>query len=62
MAEGATPDSLPTAPESDAVRLAREEYVAALDPYLRPLPARFDKGRRYRLDLLGPDAASAGSA
>ena len=35
----------------------REEYVAALDPYLRPIPARFDKGRRYHLDLLGPDAA-----
>ena len=35
----------------------REEFVAALDPYLRPIPARFDKGRRYRLDLLGPDAA-----
>lgn len=35
----------------------REEYVAALDPYLRPIPARFDKGRRYRLDLLGPEAA-----
>ncbi len=37
----------------------REEYVAALDPYVQPLPARFDKGRRYRLDLLGPDAACA---
>ena len=35
----------------------REEFVAALDPYLRPIPARFDKGRRYLLDLLGPDAA-----
>jgi hypothetical protein len=35
----------------------REEFVAALDPYLRPIPARFDRGRRYRLDLLGPDAA-----
>ena len=35
----------------------REEFVASLDPYLRPIPARFDKGRRYRLDLLGPDAA-----
>ena len=35
----------------------REEFVAALDPYLRPIPARFDKGRRYRLDLLSPDAA-----
>ncbi len=35
----------------------REEFVAALDPYLRPIPARFDKGRRYRLDLLGPEAA-----
>ena len=32
----------------------REEYVAALDPYLRPIPARFDRGRRYRLELLGP--------
>ena len=35
----------------------REEYVAALDPYLPPIPARFDRGRRYHLDLLGPDAA-----
>ncbi|MCB0152634.1 MAG: WD40 repeat domain-containing protein, partial [Caldilineaceae bacterium] len=35
----------------------REEFVAALDSYLGPIPARFDKGRRYRLDLLGPDAA-----
>lgn len=35
----------------------REEFVAGLDPYLRPIPTRFDKGRRYRLDLLGPDAA-----
>ena len=36
--------------------------MAALDPYLRPIPARFDKGRRYRLDLLGPEAARAGHA
>ncbi len=35
----------------------REEFVAALDPYLRPIPTRFDKGRRFRLDLLDPDAA-----
>jgi WD40 repeat protein len=35
----------------------REEFVAALDPYLRPIPTRFDKGRRFRLDLLGPAAA-----
>jgi WD40 repeat protein len=35
----------------------REEFIAALDPYLRPIPTRFDKGRRYRLDLLGPAAA-----
>lgn len=35
----------------------REEFVAALDPYLRPIPARFDKGRRYRLDLLDADNA-----
>ena len=37
----------------------REEYVAALDPYVQPLPVLFDKGRRYLLDLLGPDAARA---
>ena len=35
----------------------REEFIAGLDPYLRPIPARFDQGRRYRLELLGPDAA-----
>ena len=33
----------------------REEFVAGLDPYLRPIPTRFDKGRRYRLELLGPE-------
>ena len=32
----------------------REDYVAALDPYLRPLPTRL--GNTYRLDLLGADA------
>ncbi len=35
----------------------REEFIAGLDPYLRPIPARFDKGKRYRLELLGPDFA-----
>ncbi len=35
----------------------REEFIAGLDPYLRAIPTRFDKGHRYRLDLLGPDAA-----
>ena len=35
----------------------REEFVAGLDPYLRPIPTRFDKGHRYRLDLLSPEAA-----
>ena len=40
----------------------REEFVAALDPYLRPIPARFDKGRRYRLDLLEPGCGTPGHA
>ena len=35
----------------------REEFIAGLDPYLRAIPTRFDKGHRYRLDLLGRDAA-----
>jgi WD40 repeat protein len=33
----------------------REDYLAALDPYIRPIPTRFS--RTYRLDLLGPAAA-----
>ncbi|MDQ3701015.1 MAG: hypothetical protein M3442_08870, partial [Chloroflexota bacterium] len=33
----------------------REDYLAGLDPYLRPLPTRL--ATRYRLDLLGPAAA-----
>ena len=33
----------------------REDYVAALDPYLRPIPTRL--GNTYRLDLLGEQAA-----
>lgn len=33
----------------------REDYIAGLDPYIRPLPTRFST--RYRLDLLGADAA-----
>ena len=35
----------------------REEFIAGLDPYLRAIPTRFDKGHHYRLDLLGSDAA-----
>ena len=35
----------------------REEFIAGLDPYLRAIPTRFDKGHRYRLDLLSRDAA-----
>ena len=35
----------------------REEFIAGLDPYLRAIPTRFDIGHRYRLDLLGLDAA-----
>jgi hypothetical protein len=38
-----------------AIFAMREEYVAALDPYLRSMPTRL--GTRYRLDLLGPSAA-----
>ena len=33
----------------------REDYVAALSPYVRPLPTRL--ANRYRLDLLGTHAA-----
>ena len=33
----------------------REDYIAALDPYLRSIPTRL--ASRYRLDLLGVDAA-----
>lgn len=40
-----------------ALFVMREEFIASLDPYLRPIPTRFDKGRRFRLDLLGPAAA-----
>lgn len=35
----------------------REEFIAGLDPYLKPIPTRFDKGRRFRLELLSPEAA-----
>lgn len=35
----------------------REDYVAALDPYLRYIPTHLD--HRYRLDLLGAEAASS---
>ena len=35
----------------------REEYVAALDPYLRPVPTRLNN--TYRLDLLSADATRA---
>ncbi|MFZ2359003.1 MAG: hypothetical protein WA040_06635 [Anaerolineae bacterium] len=40
-----------------AVFAMREEFVAGLDPYLKPIPTRFDKSRRYRLELLSPEAA-----
>jgi WD40 repeat protein/heme exporter protein D len=33
----------------------REELIAGLDPYLRPLPTRFSAS--FRLELLSPDAA-----
>ena len=33
----------------------REDYYAALEPYLRPIPTRF--ANTFRLDLLGPQAA-----
>ncbi|OQY87754.1 MAG: hypothetical protein B6D41_11485 [Chloroflexi bacterium UTCFX4] len=33
----------------------REDYIAGLDPYIRPLPTRFST--RYRLDVLNTDAA-----
>lgn len=33
----------------------REDFVASLDPYLLPIPSRFKN--RYRLDLLGKEAA-----
>lgn len=33
----------------------REEFLAGLDPYLRPIPTRF--ATTFRLELLGPDAA-----
>ncbi|HNS01490.1 MAG TPA: WD40 repeat domain-containing protein [Anaerolineae bacterium] len=35
----------------------REEFIAGLDPYLKPIPTRFDKSRRFRLELLSPAAA-----
>jgi hypothetical protein len=38
-----------------AVFSMREDYIAALDPYLRRIPRRL--GTRFRLDLLGRDAA-----
>jgi WD40 repeat protein len=33
----------------------REDYLASLDPYVRPIPTRL--ANRYRLDFLGADAA-----
>lgn len=33
----------------------REDFIAQLDPYLALIPTHFDT--RYRIDLLGPDAA-----
>jgi WD40 repeat protein len=40
-----------------AVFSMREEFIAGLDPYLKPIPTRFDKGRRFRLELLSPETA-----
>lgn len=40
-----------------AVFAMREEFIAGLDPYLKPIPTRFDKSRRFRLELLSPEAA-----
>jgi WD40 repeat protein len=40
-----------------AIFAMREEFIAGLDPYLRPIPTRFDKSRRFRLELLSPAAA-----
>jgi WD40 repeat protein len=39
-----------------ALFIIREDYVAALDPYLRPIPTRLSN--RFRLDLLDIKAAS----
>jgi hypothetical protein len=41
-----------------AVFATWEEFIAGLDPYLKPIPTRFDKSRRYRLELLSPKAAA----
>jgi WD40 repeat protein len=38
-----------------ALFVMREDYLAALDPYLRPIPTRL--GNTYRLDNLGVNAA-----
>ena len=38
-----------------ALFVMREDYIAALDPYLRPLPTRLSN--TFRLDLLGVQAA-----
>ncbi|NJN68247.1 MAG: hypothetical protein HC884_16805 [Chloroflexaceae bacterium] len=38
-----------------ALFVMREDYTAALDPYLRPIPTRFSTS--FRLDLLGEAAA-----
>ena len=38
-----------------ALFIMREEYLAGLDPYLRPIPTRF--GNTFRLEFLGKDAA-----
>lgn len=40
-----------------AIFSMREEFIAGLDPYLKPIPTRFDKGRRFRLELLSPETA-----
>ncbi len=47
--------SILRSPHLYALFSIREEYVAALDPYLTRIPGGLDT--RYRLDLLGPEAA-----
>jgi len=42
-------------PDRWALFAMREDYLGALSPYLRPIPGQLEQ--RYRLDLLGPEAA-----
>jgi WD40 repeat protein len=42
-------------PDRWALFAMREDYIGALDPYLRPIPGQLEI--RYRLDLLAPESA-----